>query len=61
VAFGDELSRQSLTIAPPLYKLDYDPRPVAIVAQRPEILTVNPGVPPNSLAEIRPCPPHKSL
>jgi hypothetical protein len=50
-----------LTIAPPLYKLDYDPRPVAIVAQRPEILTVKPGVPPNSLAETRLGPPYKSL
>jgi len=32
-----------------------------IVAQRPEILTVNPGVLPNSLAESRLCPPYKSL
>jgi tripartite-type tricarboxylate transporter receptor subunit TctC len=46
----------SLTIAPSLYKLDYDPlrdlAPVAIVAVTPEILTVNPAVPANSLAEF---------
>ena len=38
-----------------------DPRTVAIVAQRPEILTVNPGVLPNSFAESRLCPAYKSL
>ena len=46
----------SLTIAPSLYKLDYDPlkdfAPVAIVAQSPEILTVNPAVPAHSLTEF---------
>jgi tripartite-type tricarboxylate transporter receptor subunit TctC len=46
----------SLTIAPSLYKLDYDPlrdlTPIAIVAVSPEILTVNPTVPANSLAEF---------
>jgi tripartite-type tricarboxylate transporter receptor subunit TctC len=46
----------SLTIAPSLYKLDYDPRkdfaPIAIVADSPEILTVNPAVPATSLAEF---------
>jgi len=45
----------SLTIAPALYKLDYDPlkdlAPIAIVEQSPEILTVNPAMP-NSLAEF---------
>jgi tripartite-type tricarboxylate transporter receptor subunit TctC len=45
----------SLTIAPALYKLDYDPlkdlAPIAIVEQNPEILTVNPAMP-NSLAEF---------
>ena len=45
----------SLTIAPALYKLDYDPlkdlAPIAIVEQSPEVLTVNPGMP-NSLAEF---------
>jgi tripartite-type tricarboxylate transporter receptor subunit TctC len=45
----------SLTIAPALYKLDYDPlkdlAPIAIVEQSPQILTVNPGMP-NSLAEF---------
>jgi tripartite-type tricarboxylate transporter receptor subunit TctC len=45
----------SLTIAPTLYKLDYDPlkdlAPIAIVEQSPEILTVNPAMP-NSLAEF---------
>jgi len=35
--------------------------PVAIVAQRPEILAADPGVPPISLAETRLCPPYKSL
>jgi tripartite-type tricarboxylate transporter receptor subunit TctC len=46
----------SLTIAPSLYKLDYDTlrdlTPIAIVAVSPEILTVNPMVPANSLAEF---------
>jgi tripartite-type tricarboxylate transporter receptor subunit TctC len=46
----------SLTIAPSLYKLDYDTlrdlAPIAIVAVSPEILTVNPAVPANSLAEF---------
>jgi tripartite-type tricarboxylate transporter receptor subunit TctC len=45
----------SLTIAPALYKLDYDPlkdlAPIAIVEQSPEILTVHPAMP-NSLAEF---------
>jgi tripartite-type tricarboxylate transporter receptor subunit TctC len=45
----------SLTIAPALYKLDYDPlkdlAPIAIVEQSPEVLTVNPAMP-NSLAEF---------
>lgn len=45
----------SLTIAPALYKLDYDPikdlTPIAIVEQSPEILTVNPAMP-NSLSEF---------
>ena len=34
--------------------------PVGIVAQSPEILTINPGVPANSLAPEL-CPPYKSL
>jgi tripartite-type tricarboxylate transporter receptor subunit TctC len=47
----------SLTIAPSLYKLDYDPlkafAPIGIVAETPEILTVNPSsVPVGSLAEF---------
>lgn len=46
----------SLTIAPSLYKLDYDPlkafAPIAIVAESPEILTINPAVPATSLAEF---------
>ncbi len=47
----------SLTIAPSLYKLDYDPlkafAPIGVVAQSPEILTVNPSsVPVSSLAEF---------
>ena len=46
----------SLTIAPSLYTLDYDPlkafAPIGIAAQSPEILTVNPSVPANSLAEF---------
>jgi tripartite-type tricarboxylate transporter receptor subunit TctC len=45
----------SLTIAPALYNLDYDPlkdlAPIAIVEQSPEVLTVNPAMP-NSLAEF---------
>jgi tripartite-type tricarboxylate transporter receptor subunit TctC len=45
----------SLTIAPALYKLDYDPlkdlAPIAIVEQSPEVLTVNPAMP-SSLAEF---------
>lgn len=44
----------SLTITPSLYKLEYDPlkdlAPIAIVAQSPEILTINPGLPVHSLA-----------
>jgi tripartite-type tricarboxylate transporter receptor subunit TctC len=46
----------SLTIAPSLYKLDYDPlkafAPIGIVAESPEILTVNPSVPVKSIAEF---------
>jgi tripartite-type tricarboxylate transporter receptor subunit TctC len=46
----------SLTIAPSLYKLDYDTQrdfaPIAILAVTPEILTVHPSVPANSLAEF---------
>lgn len=47
----------SLTIAPSLYKLDYDPlkafAPIGIVAESPEILTVNPSsVPVSSLADF---------
>jgi tripartite-type tricarboxylate transporter receptor subunit TctC len=47
----------SLTIAPSLYKLDYDPlkafAPIGIVAESPEILTVNPSsLPANSLADF---------
>ncbi len=46
----------SLTIAPSLYKLDYDPlkafAPIGIVAQSPEILTVNPSVPVASFADF---------
>jgi tripartite-type tricarboxylate transporter receptor subunit TctC len=46
----------SLTIAPLLYKLDYDPlkafAPIGIVAQSPEILAVNPSVPVASLADF---------
>jgi hypothetical protein len=50
VAFGDDyVAQRSCWIR----------APVAIVAQSPEILTVNPGVPANSPAEI--CPPYKSL
>ncbi len=46
----------ALTITPSLYKLEYDPlkdfAPVAIVVQSPQILTINPSVPANSLAEL---------
>jgi tripartite-type tricarboxylate transporter receptor subunit TctC len=46
----------SLTIAPALYKLDYDPlkdfAPIGIVAESPQILTVNAAVPVHSLAEF---------
>jgi tripartite-type tricarboxylate transporter receptor subunit TctC len=46
----------TLTITPSLYKLDYDPlkdfSPIGIVAQSPEILTVTPSIPSNSLAEF---------
>jgi tripartite-type tricarboxylate transporter receptor subunit TctC len=46
----------SLTIAPSLYKLDYDPlkafAPIGIVAASPEILTLNPSVPARSLPEF---------
>src|SRR5262245_59678206 len=45
----------SLTIAPTLFKLDYDPlkdlAPIAIGEHSPEVLTVNPAMP-NSLAEF---------
>jgi tripartite-type tricarboxylate transporter receptor subunit TctC len=45
----------SLTIAPALYKLDYNPlkdlTPIAIVEQSPQILTVNPAMP-SSLTEF---------
>jgi hypothetical protein len=50
-----------LTIAPALYKLDYDPDSGRDRGAEAEILTVNPGVPANSLAEVRLCPPYKSL
>lgn len=46
----------SLTIAPSLYKLDYDPlkafAPIGIVAASPEIFTLHPSVPAHSLAEF---------
>lgn len=46
----------SLTIAPSLYNLDYDPlkafAPIGIVAASPEILTINPSVPAHSLADF---------
>lgn len=46
----------ALTITPSLYKLDYAPlkdfAPIAIVAQSPQVLTVNPAVPAHSLAEL---------
>ena len=44
----------SLTIAPSLYTLDYDPlkafAPIGIAAESPEILTVHPSVPATSFA-----------
>jgi tripartite-type tricarboxylate transporter receptor subunit TctC len=46
----------SLTVAPFLYKLDYDPikdfAPIGIAAETPEILTVNPSLPANTVAEF---------
>jgi tripartite-type tricarboxylate transporter receptor subunit TctC len=46
----------SLTVAPFLYKLDYDPikdfAPIGIVAETPEILTINPSLPANTIAEF---------
>ncbi len=46
----------SLTITPSLYKLDYDPlknlAPIAIVAQSPQILTINAALPVRSLDEF---------
>jgi tripartite-type tricarboxylate transporter receptor subunit TctC len=46
----------SLTVAPFLYKLDYDPikdfAPIGIAAETPEILTVNPSVPAKTVAEF---------
>jgi tripartite-type tricarboxylate transporter receptor subunit TctC len=46
----------SLTVAPFLYKLDYDPikdfAPIAIVAETPEILTINPSVPAKTITEF---------
>jgi tripartite-type tricarboxylate transporter receptor subunit TctC len=46
----------SLTITPSLYKLDYDPlknlAPIAIVAQSPQILTINAALPARSLNEF---------
>lgn len=46
----------SLTIAPSLYALDYDPMkafaPIGIAAESPEVLTVNPSVPAHSLADF---------
>ena len=46
----------SLTIAPSLYKLDYDPlkafAPIGIVASSPEILVVHPSVPAKSIPEF---------
>jgi tripartite-type tricarboxylate transporter receptor subunit TctC len=46
----------SLTITPSVYKLDFDPlkdlTPVALVAQSPQILTVNAALPVHSLAEF---------
>jgi tripartite-type tricarboxylate transporter receptor subunit TctC len=46
----------SLTVAPFLYKLDYDPikdfAPIGIAAETPEILTINPSLPANTVAEF---------
>jgi tripartite-type tricarboxylate transporter receptor subunit TctC len=46
----------ALTITPSLYKLDYDPlkdlAPIAIVAQEPLVLVVNPEVPASSFSEF---------
>jgi tripartite-type tricarboxylate transporter receptor subunit TctC len=46
----------SLTVAPFLYKLDYDPikdfAPIGIAAETPEILTVNPSLPANTVTEF---------
>jgi tripartite-type tricarboxylate transporter receptor subunit TctC len=46
----------SLTVAPFLYKLDYDPikdfAPIGIAAETPEILTINPSLPANNFAEF---------
>jgi tripartite-type tricarboxylate transporter receptor subunit TctC len=46
----------ALTIAPSIYKLDYDPiknlTPVALVVASPQILVVNPSLPVRSVAEL---------
>jgi tripartite-type tricarboxylate transporter receptor subunit TctC len=46
----------SLTIAPSLYKLDYDPlkafAPIGIAASSPEILVVHPSIPAKSVPEF---------
>jgi tripartite-type tricarboxylate transporter receptor subunit TctC len=46
----------SLTIAPSLYKLDYDPlkdlAPVAIISETPQIVVVTPSLPVKTLAEL---------
>jgi tripartite-type tricarboxylate transporter receptor subunit TctC len=46
----------SLTVAPFLYKLDYDPikdfAPIGIAAETPEILTINPSLPVSTVAEF---------
>jgi tripartite-type tricarboxylate transporter receptor subunit TctC len=46
----------SLTMAPSLYQLDYDPlkafAPIGIVAESPEIFAVNPSLPVNSVPEF---------
>ena len=46
----------SLTVAPFLYKLDYDPikdfAPIGIAAETPEILTINPSLPVTTVAEF---------
>jgi tripartite-type tricarboxylate transporter receptor subunit TctC len=46
----------SLTVAPFLYKLDYDPikdfAPIGIAAETPEILTINPLLPVKTVAEF---------